>query len=147
MTNVTEMVSKINLAIQTGEQDIEQVVAAVENISGMSEQVNRANLEQSCGRCHSGFQARFLSYQAHPDYKDRAKYPSLYVTFLFMTALLVGTLVFFWVHTFLWWRKDFWEKRELRLEASFFPLRTSSLKRPAIFIAVSAPLTSCSTSP
>ena len=42
------------------------------------------NLEASCGRCHTGFHARFLSYQAHPDYTDRAKYPALYVTFLFM---------------------------------------------------------------
>ena len=33
------------------------------------------NLEKNCGRCHTGFHARFLSYQAHPDYTDRAKYP------------------------------------------------------------------------
>ena len=46
MRRVTEMVSTNRLAIQAQQQDIEQVVAAVENISGMSEQVNRASVEQ-----------------------------------------------------------------------------------------------------
>ncbi len=71
--------------------------------------INPANLEQNCGRCHFGFKPRFLSYKAHPDYTDRAKYPSLYWTFLFMSALLVGTLAFFWVHVILWWRKVYWD--------------------------------------
>lgn len=46
MNSVTDMVSKIKVAIQEQETDVEQVVSAVENISGMAEQVNRANLEQ-----------------------------------------------------------------------------------------------------
>ena len=71
--------------------------------------INPANLEQNCGRCHSGFQPRFLSYKAHPDYRDRDKYPSLYWTFLFMSGLLVGTLAFFWSHVILWWRKVYWD--------------------------------------
>ena len=40
------MVSDIRTAIQEQEQDIKQVVAAVENISSMSKQVNRASVEQ-----------------------------------------------------------------------------------------------------
>ena len=74
------------------------------------------NLEANCGRCHAGFHARFLSYQAHPDYTDRAKYPALYVTFLLMGALLIGTLAFFWVHTILWWRKVYWEHDRMEKE-------------------------------
>ncbi len=46
MSRVTEMVSNTRKAIREQEQDIEQVVAAVENLSGMSEQVNRASVEQ-----------------------------------------------------------------------------------------------------
>jgi len=78
--------------------------------------IHPANLEANCGRCHSGFHPRFLSYQAHPDYTDRQKYPALYVTFLFMGGLLVGTLAFFWVHTILWWRKVYWEKDRMERE-------------------------------
>jgi methyl-accepting chemotaxis protein len=46
MNGVTEMVSHIRSALQTEGADIEQVVSAVENISGMAEQVSRATLEQ-----------------------------------------------------------------------------------------------------
>jgi len=46
MTRVTDMVSHIRGAIQDQEQDMDQVVAAVEAISGMAEQVNRASREQ-----------------------------------------------------------------------------------------------------
>ena len=46
MKRVIEMVAKIGAAIQAEEQNIEQVVEAVENISGLSEQVNRASIEQ-----------------------------------------------------------------------------------------------------
>ena len=46
INSVTNMVSNIKTAIQEQEKDIEQVVSAVENISGMSEQVSRASIEQ-----------------------------------------------------------------------------------------------------
>ncbi len=46
ITGVSDMVSKIRAALQEGEQDLGQIVVSVETISGMSEQVNRANLEQ-----------------------------------------------------------------------------------------------------
>ena len=37
-------------------------------------------------------------------------------TFLFMSALLIGTLAFFWVHTILWWRKVYWENDRMERE-------------------------------
>jgi cytochrome b subunit of formate dehydrogenase len=75
--------------------------------------INPLNLVDNCGRCHTGFNARFVNYKAHPDYRDRKRYPSLFWTFVFMSALLIGTLFFFWGHTFLWWRKTYWEKHRM----------------------------------
>ena len=75
--------------------------------------INPRNLINNCGRCHTGFNARFVNYKAHPDYRDRKRYPSLFWTFVFMSALLAGTLFFFWGHTFLWWRKTYWEKHRM----------------------------------
>ena len=68
------------------------------------------NLVENCGRCHTGFHKRFVDYKAHPDYRDRHNYPALYWTFIFMSGLLIGTFLFFWTHTLLWWRKSYWEK-------------------------------------
>ena len=46
MQKVTQMVSHMTTALQDEEGDMAQVLEAVENISGMSEQVNRASIEQ-----------------------------------------------------------------------------------------------------
>ncbi len=71
------------------------------------------NLVTNCGKCHSGFHPRFVAYQAHPDFSNRERYPALYWTNGFMIALLAGTFLFFWIHTFLWWRKTYWDKHHM----------------------------------
>lgn len=75
--------------------------------------IHPQNLVENCGRCHSGFHPRFVNYKAHPNYRDRKNYPSLFWTFIFMSGLLVFTFLFFWVHTLLWWRKTYWEKHRI----------------------------------
>jgi hypothetical protein len=44
----------------------------------------------------------FVRYEPHGDPKDRAKYPMLFWSWLFMTTLLVSVMSFFLLHTFLW---------------------------------------------
>ncbi len=46
ITDIAGMISTIRQALQQGATEFEQVVSSVENISGMAEKVNRANLEQ-----------------------------------------------------------------------------------------------------
>lgn len=75
--------------------------------------IHPQNLIENCGRCHTGFHPRFVDYKAHPNYRDPKNYPSLFWTFVSMTGLLVFTFLFFWVHTFLWWRKTYWEKHRM----------------------------------
>jgi cytochrome b subunit of formate dehydrogenase len=75
--------------------------------------IHPQNLVENCGRCHSGFHARFVDYKAHPNYRDRKNYPSLFWTFIFMSGLLLFTFLFFWIHTLLWWRKTYWETHRM----------------------------------
>ena len=75
--------------------------------------VNPANLVDNCGRCHSGFHPRFVTYKPHPDYSDSKRYPELYWTLVLMIVLLVSVFLFFWVHTGLWWRKTYWDKHRM----------------------------------
>ena len=46
MSEVTERVAHIHQAIQAQEQEVEHALSAIESISGMSEQVTHAGLEQ-----------------------------------------------------------------------------------------------------
>jgi cytochrome b subunit of formate dehydrogenase len=88
------------------------------------------NLVANCGRCHPGAKPRFVTYEAHPDDRDRGKNPLLFWTLIFMTGLLAGTFLFFWVHTALWWRKSYWEKdrqEKLGVDPECLPLGNEDL--------------------
>lgn len=83
--------------------------------------ISDARLVETCGKCHPGANTNFVMWIAHATHNDPEQYPVFYWTFVIMTALLVSVFSMFWLHTFLWWRKDFWEKRELRAKGIFFP--------------------------
>ncbi len=69
------------------------------------------NLVKNCGKCHEHANANFVKFRPHADFLDRHAYPELFWTVVLMSALLLGTFVFFWFHTLLWWRKTYWEKQ------------------------------------
>ncbi|RKX99703.1 MAG: cytochrome C [Spirochaetes bacterium] len=72
--------------------------------------INERNLIKNCSKCHLKANKNFVKYFAHPDFKNKNKYPLLFWTVVAMDALIISVLIFFWFHTFLWWRKSYWEK-------------------------------------
>jgi cytochrome b subunit of formate dehydrogenase len=83
--------------------------------------ISDKRLVETCGKCHPGANTNFVQFITHATHTDPEREPVLYGTFVLMTGLLVSVFGVFWFHTFLWWRKDFWEKRELRAKGIFFP--------------------------
>lgn len=83
--------------------------------------ISDERLIETCRKCHPRANANFVKWIAHATHNDPEQYPILYWTFIIMTLLLLAVFGVFWIHTFLWWRKDFWEKRELRAKGIFFP--------------------------
>ncbi len=67
-------------------------------------------LIKTCGKCHSSFHRRFVSYVPHPDPDNPKKFLTLYLTKKFMIGLLITVFTFFWIHSLLWWRKAYAEK-------------------------------------
>jgi len=57
---------------------------------------------ETCRKCHPKANQNFANYIIHADHTDKQRYPALYYTFIFMTALLIGTFVFFAIHTVMW---------------------------------------------
>ena len=74
--------------------------------------LSRDNIVKTCGQCHEGSHRRFAGYLTHATHHDKKKYPYLYYSFWFMTALLVGTLTIAGVHTVLWLPRSFQAMRE-----------------------------------
>jgi Cytochrome c7 and related cytochrome c/Doubled CXXCH motif (Paired_CXXCH_1) len=64
--------------------------------------VAQANLVQTCGKCHDGANASFVTYSPHADPHNAQAYPALHASAIFMNFLLAGVLGFFALHTLLW---------------------------------------------
>jgi cytochrome b subunit of formate dehydrogenase len=76
--------------------------------------LSRENIVQTCGECHPGSHRQFAGYLTHATHHDKQKYPFIYWTWLFMTSLLVGTFVFFGIHTLLWLPRSFQAMRHAK---------------------------------
>ena len=76
--------------------------------------LSRANVVETCGKCHEGSHRRFAGYLTHATHHDRAKYPWLFWSFWAMTGLLVGTLTFALVHTLAWLARLFLSRKDWR---------------------------------
>ncbi len=82
--------------------------------------ISQERLVETCGKCHPRANINFVQWLPHATHNDPERDPVLYGVFVIMTTLLVSVFGVFWFHSFLWWRKDFWEKRELRAKGIFF---------------------------
>jgi cytochrome b subunit of formate dehydrogenase len=92
--------------------------------------INPRNLTKICSKCHQGANLNFTRYIAHPDLSNREKYPLLFWTRIFMVILLLSILVFYWGHTFLWWRKAYWEKQRQLREGHLISERLIHIENP-----------------
>jgi hypothetical protein len=76
--------------------------------SSLSEQ----NILTTCRKCHPSATTGFTKFYAHAEEGNRAKYPIMYYTYIFMTLLLIGVFTFFLTHTFLWAYRALKERME-----------------------------------
>jgi uncharacterized membrane protein len=83
--------------------------------------ISDARLVETCGKCHPHANTNFVLWLPHATHNDPEQEPVLYGVFIIMTTLLISVFGVFWLHSLLWWRKDYWEKRELRAKGIFFP--------------------------
>ena len=77
------------------------------------------NRLKTCESCHDGKKelakapAGFASYQPHGHSNDFKRYPQIWIAWQIMVQLLVGTFGFFWLHTLLWFYRE-WKERKVR---------------------------------
>jgi len=71
-------------------------------VSDPRSHLSRANVVQTCQKCHPGANRRFAGYLTHATHHDPDKYPFLFYTFWGMAGLLMVTFVVSGIHTLLW---------------------------------------------
>jgi DNA-directed RNA polymerase subunit RPC12/RpoP len=69
--------------------------------------VNSANLLSTCRNCHANAGAQLVSWDPHPQPKNKERSILVYYTNIFMEFLLAGVFLFFGLHTVLWAYRSF----------------------------------------
>ncbi|OSM06980.1 multiheme c-type cytochrome [Magnetofaba australis] len=70
------------------------------------------NRLKTCNECHKDAPEGFLGFHAHGDPNDFEKYPGIYITAKFMTALIIGVFLFFWTHVLLWFYREYQDRKQ-----------------------------------
>lgn len=79
--------------------------------------MNVNNRLETCQECHNGKKgvsqatAGFVSFSPHGTADNFAKYPEIWLADKGMKALLIGTFAFFWLHTLLWFYREYKERK------------------------------------
>lgn len=73
---------------------------------------------ETCQKCHSDKKpgmrtatSGFVSFGPHAHGGDFRKYPEMWIATKFMVALLIGVFAFFWLHSGLWYYRE-WQDRK-----------------------------------
>jgi cytochrome b subunit of formate dehydrogenase/nitrate/TMAO reductase-like tetraheme cytochrome c subunit len=74
--------------------------------SDVRSSVHHANLIQTCGRCHEGANASFVTYDPHPEPENRERSMLVWGATTFMEWLFVFVFGFFGLHTLLWLQRS-----------------------------------------
>ena len=90
----------------------------IEASSNPVARMHLANRLESCQECHSGKKevplatAGFVSFNPHGATNNFAKYPQIWIANQLMVQLLIGTFAFFWLHTILWFYREYKERQQ-----------------------------------
>jgi len=92
---------------------------AIEPSKDPKSRMHEKNRLKTCQKCHSGKEGKpglatagFLSFSPHGNSHDFAKYPEIWLTTKAMIALLVGVFAFFWLHSGLWWYREYADRKQ-----------------------------------
>jgi thiosulfate reductase cytochrome b subunit len=72
------------------------------------------NRLETCRTCHEDATAGYTSFQAHGNSHDFESYPQMWIAQKGMIGLLLGTFAFFWLHSALWYYREYQDRKHGR---------------------------------
>jgi cytochrome b subunit of formate dehydrogenase/nitrate/TMAO reductase-like tetraheme cytochrome c subunit len=111
----------------------------IKAIDDPKSKVSPKNRMKTCQKCHNDKKpgmheatAGFVSFGPHANSHDFDKYPQMYVATKFMVGLLIFVFAFFWVHSLLWYYRE-WQDRKAGKPAPHIDLRGLALDEAKYF--------------
>ena len=84
----------------------------IQRVTDPSSTVHPDNRLKTCQQCHKGATAGFVTFQPHANTHDFKRYPLMWIASKFMLSLLAGVFAFFWLHSALWFYREYRDRKE-----------------------------------
>ena len=84
----------------------------IQRLDNPASLMNVNNRLETCQTCHEGATAGFMTFQPHGDWRDRENHPQMWFAMVGMIGLLIGTFAFFWLHSALWFYREWKDRKE-----------------------------------
>ncbi len=80
-------------------------------VSDPASSMNIKNRLNTCRNCHTNATKGFTTFQPHGTTHDLKHYPVMWFASKFMGGLLLGTFAFFWLHSALWYYREYQDRK------------------------------------
>ena len=84
----------------------------IQRLENPASMMNVNNRLETCQTCHEGASKGFITFQPHGTMHDREKYPQMWFASMGMIGLLIGTFAFFWLHSALWFYREYQDRKQ-----------------------------------
>jgi len=83
----------------------------IKRVNEPGSKVHNGNRLETCRSCHIEATQGFVTFQPHGNTHDFNKYPMMWLASKGMIGLLLGTFAFFWLHSALWFYREYQDRK------------------------------------
>jgi len=83
----------------------------VKRVDDEASKVHNGNRLKTCQTCHEDATEGYVTFQPHGNTHDIEKYPMMWFASKGMIGLLLGTFAFFWLHSALWFYREYQDRK------------------------------------
>ena len=84
----------------------------IKRVSDPSSSMYPGNRLQTCRKCHADATPGYVTFEPHGTTHDFRRFPQMWIAAKFMSGLLLGTFAFFWLHSALWYYREYKDRKQ-----------------------------------
>jgi len=84
----------------------------IKRVEDKASKMNVNNRLETCQTCHEDATAGYIDFHPHGTTDDFKDYPEMWIAKKFMIGLLLGTFAFFWLHSVLWFYREYKDRQQ-----------------------------------
>jgi cytochrome b subunit of formate dehydrogenase len=84
---------------------------AIKRVTDPDSKVHNGNRLETCRSCHENATEGYVTFQPHGTTDNFAEYPAMWIAKKGMIGLLLGTFAFFWLHSALWFYREYQDRK------------------------------------